>query len=221
MKIENNSFKTLNSLESVKPFERFTQRYDNWFKNNPFVYLSEINLIKKANPKGKGLEVGVGTGRFAEPFNIDIGLDPSIKMGKIAKRRGIRFVKGVGESLPFREHIFDYLVCITTICFLNKIEHAFEEAFRVLKKDGKIILGFIDKNSQLGMRYQKKKEANPFYSVAKFYSVEEIIKLLKKMGFYNLEIYQTIFQKIQNIKKIEPIKRGYGKGSFIAVAGNK
>jgi hypothetical protein len=49
-----------------------------------------------------GLEIGVGTGRFAVPLGVRWGVDPSIRMGKMAKARGIQVVSGRAESLPFK-----------------------------------------------------------------------------------------------------------------------
>ncbi|TFF99706.1 MAG: class I SAM-dependent methyltransferase [Promethearchaeota archaeon] len=208
-------------MEQVKPFEIFTQRYDKWFDDNPNAYFSEVNLIREITPKGFGIEVGVGTGRFSKPLDVEIGVDPSIKMGKIAKKRGIKFIVGLGENLPFKTEYFDFLICVTTICFLKNLNKAFEEAYRILKKGGRLILGFVDKNSILGVKYSKETEQNPFYRVAKFYSVEEIINLTQKNGFTEIEIYQTIFRKLENIDKIEPVEKGYGKGSFVALTGIK
>lgn len=50
----------------------------------------------------------MGSGRFAAPLGIRLGLDPSKKMGKFAKKRGKKVIKGVGESLPFHDSHFDY-----------------------------------------------------------------------------------------------------------------
>jgi len=193
-------------LEKIRPFEIFTKRYDKWFDDNPNAYFSEVNLIRNIILNGLGIEVGVGTGRFSKPLDIEIGVDPSMKMGKIAKKRGIKLIIGMGEVLPFRTEYFDFLIYVTTICFLKNLSKAFEEAYRILKKGGKLILGFIDKNSVLGVKYSNEIAQNPFYRVAKFYSVEEIINLAQKNGFIEIEIYQTIFRKLENIDKIEPMK---------------
>jgi len=66
-------------------FNKYTQEYEEWFEKNKFAYLSEIEALKKVIPKGKGLEIGVGTGRFAKPLKIDVGIDPSENMLKIAE----------------------------------------------------------------------------------------------------------------------------------------
>ena len=71
-------------------FNHNYKKYDLWYERNKFAYLSELEAVKKVLPKrGEGLEIGVGTGRFAAPLGITAGVDPSKNMIKIAKKRGI------------------------------------------------------------------------------------------------------------------------------------
>jgi ubiquinone/menaquinone biosynthesis C-methylase UbiE len=208
------------NLES-NPFERYTNRYEKWFKSNKFAYLSELKGFKSSLSKGKGIEIGVGTGRFAEPLSIEFGVDPSISMLKKAKKRGIRVIGGVGEYLPLKENSFDFVLMATTICFLDDLKKTFKEIKRILKKKGFIILGFIDRESFLGKVYVKKKEENPFYKNAKFYSVTEVIEKLKKAGFSNPVIRQTLFTFPEKLKKIDDIKENFGQGGFVTIRMSK
>ena len=45
-----------------------------------------------------GIEMGVGTGRFAVPLGIRWGMDPSIRMVKMAKARGLQVVAARAEA---------------------------------------------------------------------------------------------------------------------------
>ena len=131
-------------------------------------------------PRSKnGIEIGVGSGRFAAPFAIKLGVDPSKELGKIAQKRGIEVIEGVAESLPFPDSQFDFVLMVTTICFLDDIETAFNEIYRVLKSDGSLIIGFIDVKSPLGKFYNEHKNESKFYKYAKFYSVNEVIYIWK------------------------------------------
>lgn len=56
--------------------------------------------------EGPSLEIGVGTGRFAEALGIEYGVDVSGRVLELAKRRGITVVEGSGENLPFRDESF-------------------------------------------------------------------------------------------------------------------
>jgi len=142
-------------MAKFEPFERYAEKYDEWFDKNKFTYESELQAIKELLPRNQnGIEIGVGSGRFAAPLGIKLGLDPSVKMGEIAQKRGVEVVEGVAESLPFDDLQFDFVLMVTTVCFLDDIETAFKEASRVLKSGGYLIIGFIDAESLIGKLYE-------------------------------------------------------------------
>lgn len=60
-----------------------------------------------------------------------------------------------------------------------------------------------------------------FYRLAIFFTTEEVVKLLKKTGFKDFELRQTIFNNLDKITQVEKIKKGYGEGSFIAIRAKK
>lgn len=184
------------------------------------VYQSELLALKEVIPANKkGLEVGVGTGRFAEPLGVEFGVEPSEAMTLIALKRGIKVTKGFAEELPFENKCFDFILFVNTICFLDDISKAFKEANRVLNENGEIIIGLIDKNSYLGKIYEKIKKSNKFYKNAKFYSVDETVNLLKLNNFYDFVFYQTLINPDKKV--IEKPQPGYGKGSFVVVKAIK
>ena len=199
-------------------FDKFYKKYDAWYDKHKFAYLSELEALKNVIPKrAKGLEIGVGTGRFAAPLVIKYGIDPSKKMLEIAKKRGVRVKLGYGEKLPFANATFDYVAIIITLCFVKDPLKVLNETRRVLKKNGKIIIGIIDKESFLGKFYQKKKSL--FYKQARFFGVKELTHLLEGVGFKNFSYYQTIFKLPEKINSIEKSKKGFGKGGFVVIAG--
>ncbi|MEW5692921.1 MAG: class I SAM-dependent methyltransferase [Candidatus Hydrogenedentota bacterium] len=202
----------------IEPFEKHIDRYESWFIKNRFAFESELKAIRQLLPcNGTGVEIGVGSGLFAQALGIRFGIDPSIKMQKLAKKRRVKTFAGTGEYLPLKTASIDYLLNVTTICFLDDVELAFKEAYRVLKNDGIIVIGFVDKHSAVGRKYEEHKNENVFYRIARFYSTEEVIGLLKKSGFIRFDIVQTIFRDLNELKDIEPVKPGYGQGSFIVI----
>jgi ubiquinone/menaquinone biosynthesis C-methylase UbiE len=208
--------------ENIHVFEKYYQHYDRWFIRNKYVYRSEVEALKKLIPrKGLGIEIGIGTGRFSTPFSIEIGLDPSIKMGSMAVKRGIEVVRGVGEHLPFRQNIIDFVLIVTTICFVKDPFITLKETRRILKNRGSVIIGFVDKNSNLGRYYFAKKEESMFYQPAKFYSTEDVQRWFTRLSFSDFTIYQTIFRRLKEIKALEPIKEGYGEGGFVVFKAKK
>lgn len=209
-------------MPKIEPFEKYTDRYENWFERNKYVYQSEINSIRQILPDFKnGIEIGVGSGRFAGPLGIKFGIEPSSKLRKIAESRGIEVVDGTAENLAFKDCSFDLALMVTTLCFLDDEIKAFMEIYRILRYGGYFINGFVDANSRLGRIYQKNKQNSVFYRVANFFNTGEVVKLLKKAGFKDLKFRQTVFNTLDRIKKIERIEQGYGEGAFVVIRAQK
>lgn len=201
-------------------FERYFKKYDAWYDRNKFTYYSELETIRKALPKGgKNLEVGVGTGRFAAPLRIKYGVDPAENMLKIARRRGIDVRKGAGEHLPFKKATFDCVTIIITLSFVQNPEKVLKEANRVLKKDGKIIIGMIDRDSFLGKYYQKKRGI--FYKRANLLNVKEVADLLTRTRFKKFSYWQTIFRIPDEMRSVHKTRKGFGKGGFVVIRALK
>lgn len=201
-------------------FDKYYRKYDTWYDRHKFAYLSEIGALKKAVPKkGEGLEIGVGTGRFALGLGIKYGVDPSENMLQIARKRGIDVRRAQGERLPFDSSIFDYVAIIITLCFAKDPVKVLIEAKRVLKKRGKIIIGIVDKDSFLGEFYQRKKSL--FYKQAHFFGVKEVTDLLKMSGFTGISYYQTIFKLPDEMISVEKPRKSFGRGGFVVISARK
>lgn len=207
-------------MPRTEPFRRYSERYEEWFETFHWAYESEVAALASLRPSdGKALEVGVGTGRFAAPLDIDYGLDPAREMIDEAEARRIQSVLGVAEELPFTDGSFDLVLVVTTICFVEDIDATLREAKRVLVPGGHILLGYIDRESQVGRHYQAIKDENPFYREATFYSTAEVLAALEEVGFTDLEIRQTIFQMPEEMEGVDPVRDAYGEGSFVALRG--
>ena len=211
-------------MKQTALFNTHVEEYEAWYKKYPEVYNSEIAALKeqllKLPENIKGIEVGLGTGRFAQPLRIKEGVEPATEMAAIASKRGIEVVKGTAENLPYKDINFDFVLFVT-ICFLKDIKEALKEAHRVLKPKGSIIIGFIEKDQKIGQAYQEKRKQSTFYRYATFYTVHHITKLLKEAGFRDLEFNQTLFGTLDDIKEIQLPKRGSGEGSFVVVKAVK
>jgi len=200
-------------------FDMHAREYDQWYEKNKCLYLSELKALRQLLPKqGKCLEIGVGTGRFAGPLGIKYGVEPSDNMAIIAEKRGVKVYKGIAEKLPFPDKSFDYVLFVTTLCFVKDIKKALKEARRVLRKNGVVIIGMLDKDSKLGRKYFQKREDSSFYRNAKLHSASEIIFLLKKYGFKTNKIIQTIFGECDKAQKF---KKCSGEGLFVAIKSVK
>jgi len=202
------------------PFDIFTDEYENWFKENELIFQSEMLALKQVIPVGKeGVEIGIGSGIFAEKLDIKFGIDPSKKMLNYATQRNLKVKKGFAENLPYPDNSFDFAVFITSICFVDNPEKAIKEAHRIIKDKGDIIIAFIDKESSLGESLELEKKDSKFYRHAKFYSVSELTSMIVNNHFEITDIIQTLTEINLNIPE-NPIK-GHGKGSFVVIKGRK
>ncbi len=209
-------------MAKTEPFERHPDQYEEWFVQNRFVYQSEIEALRRHIPeRGRGVEIGVGSGLFARPLKIYNGLEPSEKMRALAVKRGVNVVDGVAERLPFQNDFYKYVLMVTTICFLDDPAKSIVEARRILEPGGKLFIGFVDKNSSLGRQYQEHKQESLFYRQAMFYSTSEIVALMKEAGFTDFNFTQTIFKNLDQIRAMEEVRDGYGEGSFVVVSAVK
>ncbi|MGE0873474.1 MAG: class I SAM-dependent methyltransferase [Burkholderiales bacterium] len=202
----------------VAPFVHHHERYERWFERHDAAYLSELLAVRALLPwTGRGLEIGVGSARFAAPLGIEFGIDPAPEMLAYARSRGVRVACAVAEALPFAPAAFDFALVVTTICFVEDPAAMLTEAHRVLKPGGVLVIGFIDRASALGSEYEAHRAENVFYRDAKFYTAAEVEGLLGKAGFGAPAWAQTIFRPLPEIQEIEPLRAGRGEGSFVVV----
>jgi SAM-dependent methyltransferase len=208
-------------MPKTQGYEAHAAEYDQWFDENPEIYQAEINAIKRLLPQGKGIEVGAGSGRFTAPLAIDTGVEPASAMRARAKReRNIEMLNGTAEFLPVKDSTFDFAVFITSTCFLDNPLKAYQEAYRVTKHDGNILVAFLERNSELGQKYTKHKHESPFYREATFYSYNEITDFLSQAGFGNFASVQTVLPKTE-IQKTTDILQGHDCGTFVVIKANK
>jgi SAM-dependent methyltransferase len=209
-------------MPGVNDFDRNVQQYEEWFVDNPIAYVSELHAVQELLPmNGSGIEIGMGTGRFSAPLGIVQGVEPSRSMAEVAKKKGLDVVFGVAENLPYKDSGFDFCLMVTTVCFLDDIDLAFQEAYRVLKPSGSFIIGFVDKNSPIGRAYEQRKNESQFYKAATFYSVDELLVHLKKAGFLKFRFCQTLFGPLQDMQEPSEVKEGFGEGSFVVIRADK
>ena len=209
-------------MPRISPFEKYAEQYESWFEKNCWVYEAELRAVKAMMPAvGSGMEIGVGTGRFAGPLGIKNGVEPSKRMRDFAQKRGIRAVDGMAEELPFADSQFDFLLMVTTVCFVDDIGKTLMEAYRVLSNRGVLIIGFVDRDSKMGRIYMERRKENAFYREATFFSVAELVECISHAGFTGLTFNQTIFGTLAETAEDEPVKPGHGDGSFVVIRGRK
>jgi len=209
-------------------FDQLAERYDRWYEE-PFgasAYQLELKALKRfVRDFQRGLEVGVGTGRFAVPLKISYGVDPSYAMLRKAYQRGVRAVQARGEELPFCSQSFDLALLMVTLCFVDRPVEVLREVARVLRPQGRLVLGLILKESPWARYYEEKgRRGHPLYRMAHFYSSDELSGMLSQAGFSIREWATTLFEPPQTEKPITnyEIREGfYPEGGFFILLALK
>jgi SAM-dependent methyltransferase len=82
---------------------------------------------------------------------------------------------GECSHLPYDNDSFDKLCSINTLYFWKAPDTYFREMFRVIKKGGKIVIGFRDDKQMSSLKL-----CNDIFSI---YSVDEVVSMLSNAGF--------------------------------------
>jgi len=211
----------------VSVFDSMASQYDSWFEDKgELIFSIEIQALQQVlSPLPKPwLEIGVGSGRFAQALRIENGLDPSIELLKIAKNRGANAFLGRGEAAPFKNNTFGAVFLIVTLCFVDSPLKVLMETNRLLiSEGGHIVLGLVLRESPWGKFYELKRvKAHHFYKHATFYSYAELEAFLMQAGFSIEKVISTLFQKPNKVEHTEFPQQGFSPDAgFTVIAARK
>lgn len=220
-------------------FDVEAKTYDSWYSTKMGAYVDEVetDCAFKLFPIKEGmqvLDVGCGTGNFsiklAEKGCKVVGIDMSTEMLKIAKEKArcrnlnIEFYKMDVLDLKFQDEYFDGVFSMAVFEFIQNPDRAIDEMFRVLRKDGHLLIGTINRDSRWGQMYLTEEfQKNSVFKYANFKTVEEIKNLKKD---YLVKVRQCLYippdakdEDISLEKELELSK--IGKGGFICALWEK
>jgi SAM-dependent methyltransferase len=227
-------------------FDGYADKYDEWFMKNVNLFTSELRLFEKVlgDITGKKLlSVGCGSGLFEsyiDSSNID-GIEPSEDMGRIAEKRGINVIKyGLIEDVDLPDETYDIIYFNGSSSYMEDLKPIYEKSLRALKKNGKLILLDVPKESAFGFMYLLGKSLNTYdheflegampelpYPLALassgvWHTTEEKINVLKELGIKNFDFYQTLIKNpLYTNEEPEEVSEGYKSGGYVAIIAEK
>lgn len=173
------------------------------------MFTSNQNMIYKTidrldlNPGDKVVELGFGNGRHI-PYLLQkkgdlhyTGIEISELMLEKAKETNsaavtqgfVEFLKIEAENpLPFPDNSYHHFLSVNTIYFWSDLAKQLYDIHRILKPNGHILLSFIEK------KFAKDFPFTQFYF--NFHSTDLIIRLLRNIGFFNIEKWEYIEKTI-------------------------
>ena len=174
------------------------EKYNTWYKSplgRVCLELEKTALVEIAKPRlgERALDIGCGTGVFTLELarhgaNVT-GVDRSEGMISLARslaardglQAGFTFVDA--EALPFPDGEFDLVVAVTVLCFAADPGRLLRESLRVLKPDGRLVIGELNSLSPWAWwRRAKRRFVKSSFAGARFFSPRELQTLLRENG---------------------------------------
>jgi SAM-dependent methyltransferase len=204
------------------PFDSLAEAYDAWYDGKGRIaFQTELAALRPLLPElpKPWLEVGVGTGRFAQALGIPLGVDPCPALLAKARTRGIEVLYGEGEELVFRAGSFGTVFLLTTWEFLADPLKVLGECRRVLRPDGRLVNAYLDRDGKWGASYAERgRQGDTLFSHAHFDTYEEVKRLTEQAGFEVLATTSTLFQGPGETYRVEEPRPVFVRGaSFVVV----
>ena len=214
-----------NWQQAARVFQERADEYDSWYEDS-LLFENELAALQRvtASLPGPRLEIGAGPGRFAEQLDITVGIDPAPAALQRGLKRGIMGIAGIGEQLPIRSKAAGTIFLLFTLCFLVDPDRVLDECQRVLKKNGRLVIGQVPALSPWGQQLEnKKKKGNPYYRHARFYTIADTLTMLEQANFTLLQSCSTLLQPPEKAVKPEVSQPGINEqaGFCVLVAGKK
>jgi len=210
-----------------------------------FVVQRRIRQILKHTPLEDKtiLDIGCGNGLYIlalanlakESVGIDMRREALIEAIKNKAKLGkdTEFVRALAEELPFSDHSFDIVLVIDVLEHVRSDEKTIEEANRVLKYNGWLVIYVPNKlhplethGLRIGNKYYKMfNHSVPFlswapkfvrrkFAVARIYNNKQIFKLVEKYGF-TVQHVDYIYPPLDKFRSSELIKGVLRKIMFV------
>jgi 2-polyprenyl-3-methyl-5-hydroxy-6-metoxy-1,4-benzoquinol methylase len=162
------------------------------YKDSPHVWKSRLEMLLRYKNRGKLLDIGCALGFMLVPFSKHFeiyGFDSSKYAINIAKKNvknGIFRVHNAEMPFPFKNNFFDVVTCLDVIEHLKFTDNLIENIYKVLKRDGILVLTTPNYNRLRKILYHFPDKMEHHISL---YHIDKIIEKLEKSNFEILEFF--------------------------------
>jgi ubiquinone biosynthesis O-methyltransferase len=228
----------------AQPAEELTESYVRWRSSRLGRITDALERQLLAGLLGrvagkKLLDVGCGDGAMAFELARQgatvTALDADPSMIAAARLRAeneaarIQLVEGNAESLPFDDAIFDVVVAVTVLCFVQDAEHAVTEIARVLKPEGRLVIGELGRWSLwAAQRRMRGWLGHPVWRAVKFRTAADLRRLAEAAGLRVVEIHGAVHYPPCSVaaQLLAPVDLWLGQettfgGAFLAMSAAK
>lgn len=219
---------------TARIFDNWSDQYDAWFETPVGRYVKHyeaeiLNNFMQTVPDDSRLylDAGCGSGIFTQDIvyagSHVIGVDISLPMLSIAHQRldTMMFSPAAADmlQLPFSDEVFDVVVSMTAIEFIQDGHAVVNELFRVAKPGSHIIVSTLNSRSPWAkQRKQKGEKGHTIFQKTVFRSPEELLALAPVPGEVRTAVHFQKDTPIEDIPAVEEVgkKLGLSTGAFVA-----
>lgn len=158
----------------TKYFEYLRGRSSLGFFYRKFILYPKLNKLLEA----RTLDIGCGVGDFLEFRPDTIGVDINKRCVAWCKEKGMNVKHMKIDILPFEDESFDSIMLDNVLEHINNPDPLLKEVYRVLKKQGKLVVGVP---GILGYKYDDDHKT--------FYSKNDLVSKIGNSGFINQKIF--------------------------------
>ena len=211
---------------SKSPFDTLAKKYDAWYDGEGrTAFQTELAALRPFLPglPKPWLEIGVGSGRFAQALGIEQGIDPSVGLLELARTRGIKVLWGEGEETPYPHGSFGTVFLLTTWAFLVEPSVVLRHIRQLLKPDGRLVNGVLDRQGAWAAGYATKGgQGHPIHRHARFATHAEVRAATESAGFEVIETVSALFDGPGEVTAVEEPRSGFHPGaSFVVLVAGR
>lgn len=182
-----------------------------WYAGMRRKVTQEISTLYKKNRNNLFcLDIGCGAGGKLSCYKSlgqVIGLDTYRDVLNLSRSKGyFSLVEGLGDNLPFRDNVFDFIGYFDVLEFVKNDREAIQESYRILKEKGTLLVttaafNFLWSPHDLAVHTKRR------------YYLKNLILKFKQAGFTiekSTYFNMLLFLPILALKKIKTILYQYG-----------
>lgn len=189
--------------DAIRAFDAAADTYDDWYRHpqGKQIFEAELSAVESLIlDEGVGLDVGAGTGMFAERLTgaerIVVCLEPSSGMMRRIADRGLVAVLGVGSALPLRRGVLDFTYMVAVLEFFDEPMAVLREVRDTAKEGAELTILFINSDSAWGTLYRDiGSKGDPVFRHARLFTMKEVEEMVAAAGYSVSERVGTLTTK--------------------------
>lgn len=187
-------------IMTINTYDKVASKYNELYNN--IYYINELNtFVNLLNNNDSVLDVGCGNGLvsdYLEQKGMKVtAIDSSQNMLDICKKRNnnIDYYKMDVRNLNFEDSTFNAIFCYAVLIHIDKLEtfKVLKTFYKLLKSKGILFINVMEEKEPNENTTVVESLDNQYKTWFQYYNKEELINMLKEIGFSIIETSDRIF----------------------------